>query len=98
MHKPDDNSKKTCIKLINAYHTNLIEPPINWSIVAIDKVNNIIDEHHAKDLRVKIYYTVQELANYVTELWFLHSLGDEILVESRRLLLTNCWLKPIFFR
>jgi hypothetical protein len=30
-------------------------------------------------LKVKIYYTIRELTNFVTEIWALRSLGDEVL-------------------
>ncbi|MBE0556829.1 MAG: hypothetical protein IH628_06305, partial [Proteobacteria bacterium] len=38
-----------------------------------------IDSAHARGFKVKIYYTVRELANRAPELFMLRSLGDEIL-------------------
>jgi hypothetical protein len=38
-----------------------------------------VDSAHARQMRVKIYYTVRELTNHAPELFALRSLGDEVL-------------------
>jgi hypothetical protein len=34
-------------------------------------------------VKVKLYYTLRELSNYVAELWALRSLGDEVIANGR---------------
>ena len=46
-------------------------------------MKSFVDRYHEKGIKVKIYYTIRELTNYVTEIWALRSLGDEILGNGR---------------
>ena len=64
--------------IINIHHGNALNPNINYPFNAVDELEAYIDEAHAKDVQVKIYYTVRELSNHVAELWALRSLGDEV--------------------
>ena len=41
-----------------------------------------VAEGHAKGMKVKIYYTVRELSNYVAEMWALRSLGSEVFLDG----------------
>ena len=47
-----------------------------------EEMKGFVDHWHEKGLKVKIYYTVREITNHVTEIWALRSLGDEILRGS----------------
>ena len=63
---------------INVHHANPINPYINYPFFRPAEMKAYIDQAHARDMRVKIYYTVRELANRAPELFALRSLGDEI--------------------
>ncbi len=64
--------------VINVHHANPINPFINYPFLRPDYMKAYIDELHSKGAKVKIYYTVRELANRAPELWALKSLGNEI--------------------
>ena len=76
---PGAGDLATGIKIINVHHANAYNPFINYPFIANDSLKAFVDRHHAKGLKVKLYYTVRELTNHVTEIWALRSLGDEIL-------------------
>lgn len=65
--------------VMNVHHANKYNPYINYPFIAQKEMRDLVDEWHSKDWKVKIYYTVRELSNYVTEIWALRSLGDEVL-------------------
>lgn len=65
--------------VMNVHHANKYNPYINYPFIAQKEMRDLVDEWHAKDWKVKIYYTVRELSNYLTEIWALRSLGDEVL-------------------
>lgn len=67
------------VKIINVHHANKYNPHINYPFIAIDEMKDFVDYWHQKDLKVKMYYTIRELTNYVTEIWALRSLGHEVL-------------------
>lgn len=77
--KPKDEEITDGVKVINVHHANDYNPYINYPFIATKKMHDFVDEMHAKDLKVKIYYTIRELTNRVTEIWALRSLGNEIL-------------------
>jgi len=51
---------------------------INYPFHLAPGLKKEVDRAHEMGLRYKIYYTVRELSNFVTEMWALRSLGDEI--------------------
>lgn len=71
--------KRAGANTINVHHATEINPYINYPFLRPDEMRAYVDEAHAKGLKVKIYYTVRELANRAPELFALRSLGDEIL-------------------
>ena len=77
--KPKDEEIIDGVKIINVHHANEPNPYINYPFIATNEMKSFVDELHEKDLKVKIYYTIRELTNHVTELWALRSLGNEIL-------------------
>ena len=64
--------------VINIHHANELNPFINYPFLATDKLSAYVREAHAKGAKVKIYYTVRELTNHVTEIGALRSLGNEV--------------------
>jgi hypothetical protein len=68
---------------INVHHANNINPYINYPFLRPEKMKAYIDKAHARDMKVKIYYTVRELSNRAPELFALRSLGDEIFFPGK---------------
>ncbi len=69
----------TGIKIVNVHHANKYNPFINYPFIAVDELRKLVDDTHDLGLKTKIYYTIRELTNHVTEIWALRSFGDEIL-------------------
>jgi hypothetical protein len=65
-------------KIINLHQGDGLNPYINYPFLTTDKLASYAAEAHARQMKVKIYYTVRELSNYAAEFWALRSLGDEI--------------------
>ncbi len=68
--------------VMNVHHANKYNPYINYPFIAQKEMRELVDEWHKKGWKVKIYYTVRELSNYLTEIWALRSLGFEILADG----------------
>ena len=64
---------------INVHHATPINPFINYPFFRPAEMRAYVDSAHARNCRVKIYYTVRELTNRAPELFMLRSLGDEVL-------------------
>jgi len=64
---------------INVHHANEINPFINYPFLRPAEMKAYVDAAHARNMKVKIYYTVRELSNRAPELFALRSLGDEVL-------------------
>jgi hypothetical protein len=76
---PDERYLAAGVKIINLHHANQYNPHINYPFVAVKEMKEFVDRWHGKGMKVKIYYTIRELTNYVAEIWALRSLGNEIL-------------------
>lgn len=68
--------------VMNVHHANKYNPFINYPFIANDTLKGLVDKWHKKDWKVKIYYTVRELSNHMTEVWALRSLGFEVLSDG----------------
>lgn len=77
-YQPIDKVVADGANTINIHHGTAINPHINYPFFRPDFMKAYIDEAHSKGCKVKIYYTVRELANRAAELWALRSLGNEI--------------------
>lgn len=80
---PTDADVKAGVKIINIHHANEYNPYINYPFLSGDKLLPFIREWHKKGCKVKLYYTLRELTNVVTEIWAIRSLGEEILRGGR---------------
>lgn len=80
---PQSRDFEAGVKIINVHHANEYNPFINYPFIAVREMRSFIDSIHALDKKVKIYYTVRELTNHVTEVWALRSLGYEVLDNGR---------------
>ena len=76
--KPVDEVVQQGANVVNVHHANAINPYINYPFFRPAEMKAYIDRAHAEQLRVKIYYTVRELANRAPEIFALRSLGEEI--------------------
>ncbi|MGQ9610882.1 MAG: glycoside hydrolase domain-containing protein [bacterium] len=79
---PIEAVKGSGANIVNIHHGNEINPNINYPFIAVDKMAKYIEEAHENNIKVKIYYTIRELSNYVVELWALRSLGTEVFVDG----------------
>lgn len=77
-YEPVDKVVATGANIINIHHANEINPFINYPFIKTNVMKDYIKQAHDKNIKVKIYYTVRELSDYVAEMWALRSLGDEI--------------------
>nr|WP_255702919.1 glycoside hydrolase domain-containing protein [Antarcticibacterium sp. 1MA-6-2] len=77
--KPNFDEIEDGVKIINVHHANKYNPYINYPFINTKEMRAFVDEMHAHDLKVKIYYTIRELSNHASEIWALRSLGNEIL-------------------
>ncbi len=82
-YEPIDQVVAQGANTINIHHGTPINPHINYPFFRPDFMKAYIDEAHQKECKVKIYYTVRELANRAPELWALRSLGHEIFSEGK---------------
>ena len=79
---PVAEAARTGATVINCHHGNDLNPHINYPFRTTDKLAAYVDQAHAKGMKVKIYYTVRELSNYVAEMWALRSLGYEVFFDG----------------
>ncbi len=77
---PVDRAVEVGANIINIHHGNELNPHINYPFMPgpTKRLADYVRQAHAKDVKVKIYYTVRELSNYVAEMWALRSLGHEV--------------------
>ncbi len=78
-YEPLEKIKKTGANVINVHHATEINPYINYPFLRPKQMKAYIDKAHDMGMKVKIYYTVRELANRAPEMFALRSLGDEVL-------------------
>lgn len=68
--------------IVNVHHATPMNPFINYPFLVPDNMKAFVDACHAKNCKVKIYYTVRELTSHTTELPALRSLGTEVLADG----------------
>jgi len=78
-----DKAQAAGAKIMNIHHAQPSNPYINYPFLAVEKLKALVDEAHARGLKLKIYYTLRELTSYTTEFWALRSLGDEVFLAGR---------------
>ncbi len=79
---PPDEDVKAGVNVVNVHHDTEPNPYINYPFIATKEMKAFVDAQHARGLKVKIYYTVRELTNHVTEMFALRSLGNEIFADG----------------
>ncbi|NLF09047.1 MAG: hypothetical protein GX594_13865 [Pirellulaceae bacterium] len=83
-HRGDETDRAVAAgaTIMNIHHAHPENPYINYPFIAVDKLSKLVDDAHARGLKLKIYYTLRELTSYTTEFWVLRSLNDEILYQG----------------
>lgn len=77
--KPSDDVVASGVRVVNVHHGTPVNPFINYPFLTQDTLSRFTADLHAKDVKVKIYYTARELSNALPEIWALRSLGHEVL-------------------
>ncbi|MBI2929322.1 MAG: hypothetical protein HYY24_26960 [Verrucomicrobia bacterium] len=75
---PVAEAASTGATVINLHQGDGLNPYINYPFLTTDKLASYAAEAHARQMKVKLYYTIRELSNYAAEFWALRSLGGEI--------------------
>jgi hypothetical protein len=79
---PVDEVSQSGAAIINYHHGRKLNPHINYPFRTTAPLAAYVDEAHAKGIKVKVYYTVRELSDYVAEMWALRSLGSEVFADG----------------
>ena len=79
---PVETVAATGANIINCHQGNALNPYINYPFLTTEAFGAYVRQAHARGIRVKTYYTVRELSNYVAELWALRSLGFEVFLDG----------------
>ncbi|MBM4091119.1 MAG: hypothetical protein FJ276_17110 [Planctomycetes bacterium] len=79
---PLEQITPTGANIINVHQGDALNPYINYPFVNEQKIREFVEQAHAAEMRVKLYYTIRELSNYTAEIWALRSLGDEVYVQG----------------
>jgi hypothetical protein len=79
---PVDSIAQYGANTINLHHANKYNPYINYPFLTPGIMRSYVEEAHAKDMKVKFYYTLRELSNSCPELFALRSLGSEVFSEG----------------
>ena len=70
------------VNVVNLHHASIYNPYINYPFIRNQELADFTASMHEKKVKVKIYNTIRELTNMVTELWALRSLGDEVIANG----------------
>jgi hypothetical protein len=73
---------KTGATIINLHQGDALNPYINYPFLTADKLSAYTREAHARQMKVKLYYTIRELSDYTGEFWALRSLGNEVFTDG----------------
>lgn len=64
------------------HHAQSLNPVINYPFTVQDSLKRFISHEHESERKVKLYYTIRELTNYVREIYALKSLNHEIFASG----------------
>ena len=73
-----DKAAEEGANIANIHHARSLNPVINYPFIVQDSLIDFIQSEHEKGRKVKLYYTIRELTNYVHEIYALKSLNHEI--------------------
>lgn len=81
-HTGFDKAAEEGANIINIHHAKPLNPVINYPFIVRDSLIGFIKHEHEFGRKVKLYYTIRELTNYVQEIYALKSLKHEIFVSG----------------
>ncbi|MBL7224078.1 MAG: hypothetical protein ISS72_09500, partial [Candidatus Brocadiae bacterium] len=81
-HTPPEQAVQRGANVINIHHGNAINPYINYPFHRSRELAAYVARGHAAGAKVKIYYTLRELSNHITEIWALRSLNHEVFADG----------------
>jgi hypothetical protein len=85
-HRPPSPSvaeiAQTGASIINLHQGDPLNPYINYPFLSVDKLSAYTREANARQMKVKLYYTIRELSDYTGEFWALRSLGNEVFTDG----------------
>jgi len=80
---PDvDSMVASGANVINIHQATYLNPFINYPFYQVAELKRIVEQAHAKKALLKIYYTVREMSNHISEMYALRSLDDEIFADG----------------
>jgi hypothetical protein len=65
--------------VVNLHHGSEINPFINYPFLRVKELRDFVRSAHELGIKVKLYYTLRELTNHISELAALRSLNHEVL-------------------
>ncbi|MDR3691031.1 MAG: DUF6067 family protein [Fimbriimonas sp.] len=76
-----DTAVKDGANVVNIHHRKQMNPFINYPFndFSVPDLKSFVASAHARDVRVKLYYTTRELTWQLPEIWALKSFGDSII-------------------
>ncbi|MCR5433141.1 MAG: DUF6067 family protein [Bacteroidaceae bacterium] len=77
-----ENASKDGANISNIHHAGRLNPVINYPFIVREPLKEHIRAMHQKGLKVKLYYTIRELTDFVSEIYALHSLNHEIMAAG----------------
>ena len=80
--RPVAEVAKTGATIINLHQGDALNPYINYPFLTAGQLSAYTREAHARNLKVKLYYTIRELSDYTGEFWALRSLGNEVFTDG----------------
>jgi len=80
-HEKVDMAQDAGANIINIHHAEDIYPFINYPYLDDNRaeLKQLVEDAHAQDLRLKLYYTTRELTLKTPEFWAFNSLDGELI-------------------
>lgn len=74
-----DKASEDGANYCNIHHAQTLNPVINYPFIVREPLKEFINHEHQNGRKVKLYYTIRELTNYVAEVYALKSLNHEVM-------------------
>lgn len=74
--EPTKQDIKDGVSIINVHHANPLNPYINYPLLNTDTQKAFTQRMHAQNCKVKIYYTLREMSNAMSEIGAIKKSGN----------------------
>lgn len=81
--KEIDRACKKGLNNVVVHHGNAVHPFINYPFIEVERLKEMVKYAKARDIGVKVYYTVREHSNHMAEVWAYKALGNEIILRKK---------------